>query len=154
MNNGDIVTSADATDGAPTWVGVVVGSSRPSAYCECRVSIHCLPRVGPAHFSRCCHNVRPLSGSESAGLAEALTGQKWSRDGAWLSRGDDKQKQPWAYVCVGRPESHPDGRWEWQIWTTDAIGTMATLGGRCATKEDAKAAASRAIITYTIRGRV
>lgn len=132
---GDLVTAADAPDGAPTWVGAVELATNhvPPLY---RVN-----QMGNGSFFMNPWEIRPLTDAEAVGLAEMLSGGRWEplAGESWslLGSGDDD-----AVVMLAAPHQ----------WRCLPAGSVEFVG-RCHNIDHGKALASRALILYTIRGQ-
>jgi len=151
MQPGDIVTSANAPDGAPTWVGevcrVVTGDSH-HPWVDTK-------EMGDAHepglfrYDNPC-DLRLLTDAEAVELAEMLSGEAWKLCVRGRSLELDGGE---VFAMVG-----PTGRW--RLWVPR--GSRRGVGGTAYSKRGegnaggiahGKAAASRALILYTIRGQ-
>lgn len=144
MQPGDLVTAADAPDGAPTWVGAVELATNhvPPLY---RVN-----QMGNGSFFMNPWEIRPLTDAEAVGLAEMLSGEAWKL----CVRGHSLELDGGeVFAMVG-----PTGRW--RLWVPR--GSRRGVGGTAYSKRGegnaggiahGKAAASRALIAYTIRGQ-
>lgn len=144
MQPGDLVTAADAPDGAPTWVGAVELATNhvPPLY---RVN-----QMGNGSFFMNPWEIRPLTDAEAVGLAEMLSGEAWKLCVRGRSLELDGGE---VFAMVG-----PTGRW--RLWVPR--GSRRGVGGTAYSKRSegnaggiahGKAAASRALILYTIRGQ-
>ncbi len=149
LQPGDLVTAAGAPEGAPSWVGEVVDECLECARDACvRVA-----RLGGETPNRVFDGqhvgvawLRPLTNAEAVGLAEALTWERWRPFGT-----------------SGCLALFPDGgvivlaalRGEWSVTAPIGGGRLGRFaGGKAGTQDDGMAAASRALIAYTIRGKV
>ena len=145
LQPGDLVTAADAPDGAPTWVGEVVATTA-GAFGD--VSIRMLG--SSTDWARAPVTIRPLTDAEAVGLAEMLSGEAWKLCVRGRSLELDGGE---VFAMVG-----PTGRW--RLWVPR--GSRRGVGGTAYSKRSegnaggiahGKAAASRALILYTIRGQ-
>ncbi len=131
MNVGDLVTGADAPEGAPSWLGVVKSIT----------TIHWVKRLGreqPEPMAKWAF--RPITDSEAVGLAEALTWERWRPFGT-----------------AGVLALFPDGgvialaalRGEWSFTAPIGGGRIGSIAqGKAALQEDGKVAASRALLRW------
>ena len=133
---GDLVTAVHAPPGAPTWVGEIVRQDGGWGNCWW---VHRLGSVF-ADTARG-HDLRALTDREVVGLAAMLSGGRWApfSGASWslLGSGEDD-----AVVMLAAPHG-------WRCLPTDGVEIV----GHTTSVEAGITAASRALITYTIRGR-
>jgi hypothetical protein len=133
---GDLVTAADAPEGCPSWVGEVVRQDGGWGNCWW------VQKLGHPVDTARGSDLRLLTDSEAVGLAEMLAGAAWATDGSDGAHigGNAPCTDPSPYLWTGG-----------KVWlfSQDNQGT----DGRCHNIDHGKAAASRALILYTIRGQ-
>ena len=135
MQQGDLVTSANAPEGCPPWVGEVVRQDGGWGNCWW------VQKLGHPVDTARGSDLRPLTDAEAVGLAEMLSGGRWEpfAGESWslLGSGDDD-----AVVMLAAPHQ----------WRCLPAGSVEFVG-RCHNIDHGKALASRALIAYTIRGQ-
>lgn len=148
MKVGDLVTATGWDE--LRWVGVIAEVLR----CECVVIRSIGGEDDRLHAEDPERWFRLLTDAEARDILTGLTLTPWTKDGSWLSRGDDQRQQPWVYITANGAHASrlPPGAWEWGIWLDETIGSMCSARGHCPTLEEAQGCAAREVLRRMCEG--
>ena len=139
MQQGDLVTSANAPEGCPPWVGEVVRQDGGWGNCWW------VQKLGHPVDTARGSDLRLLTDAEAVGLAEMLAGEKWRHFGTSGCLALFPSGGVIALVAL---------RGEWSVTAPVGLSCLGRIaGGKERMQPKGIVAASRALILYTIRGQ-